>query len=144
MVRSPPMGSGGRAVGSRLGYVRALDGMRAVAILMVIAYHDGRLRGGFVGVDLFFALSGFLITSALQQEHMADAVAAYERAIALDPCNANAHNGLGLAYVRRGDLESAFRHFSDAARLSREPTILQNLERVRAALANRPSGTAPP
>jgi peptidoglycan/LPS O-acetylase OafA/YrhL len=51
-----------------LGYVPALDGLRAVAILMVVAYHDHRLRGGFLGVDVFFALSGFLITSVLLEE----------------------------------------------------------------------------
>ena len=52
----------------RLGYRPALDGLRAVAILLVIAYHDGLLEGGFVGVDVFFALSGFLITSLLVEE----------------------------------------------------------------------------
>jgi peptidoglycan/LPS O-acetylase OafA/YrhL len=51
-----------------LGYLPALDGLRAVAILMVVAYHDHRLRGGFLGVDVFFALSGFLITSILLEE----------------------------------------------------------------------------
>jgi peptidoglycan/LPS O-acetylase OafA/YrhL len=52
----------------RLGQRPALDGLRAVAILAVIAYHDGRLPGGFLGVDVFFALSGFLITTLLLQE----------------------------------------------------------------------------
>jgi len=52
----------------RFGYIPALDGLRAVAILMVVAYHLGWLRGGFLGVDVFFALSGFLITSVLLQE----------------------------------------------------------------------------
>ncbi len=51
-----------------LGYLPALDGLRAVAILMVLVYHDHLLRGGFLGVDVFFALSGFLITSILLQE----------------------------------------------------------------------------
>jgi peptidoglycan/LPS O-acetylase OafA/YrhL len=39
-----------------------------VAILLVMANHDSRLLGGFVGVDIFFALSGFLITSLLVEE----------------------------------------------------------------------------
>jgi peptidoglycan/LPS O-acetylase OafA/YrhL len=51
-----------------LGYLPALDGLRALAILLVVAYHDRWLRGGFLGVDVFFALSGFLITSILLQE----------------------------------------------------------------------------
>jgi peptidoglycan/LPS O-acetylase OafA/YrhL len=51
-----------------LAYLRALDGLRGVAILGVLAYHSRLLPGGFVGVDLFFALSGFLITSLLLHE----------------------------------------------------------------------------
>ena len=56
--------------GSALGYRPALDGLRAVAVGAVVAYHlDGRgLRGGFLGVDTFFVLSGFLITTLLLLE----------------------------------------------------------------------------
>ena len=49
-------------------YRPALDGVRAVAVLSVIAYHVGWLRGGFLGVDIFFVLSGYLITTLLLRE----------------------------------------------------------------------------
>ncbi len=51
-----------------LGYQPALDGLRAVSILAVLAHHSHWLGGGFLGVDLFFALSGFLITALLTEE----------------------------------------------------------------------------
>jgi peptidoglycan/LPS O-acetylase OafA/YrhL len=52
------------------GYHAALDGLRAIAVLSVIAYHDnyGWAKGGFLGVDMFFVLSGFLITTLLVLE----------------------------------------------------------------------------
>jgi peptidoglycan/LPS O-acetylase OafA/YrhL len=57
--------------GSRLGYLPALDGARALAVAGVIVYHldIGLLPGGFLGVDLFFVLSGYLITTLLLREH---------------------------------------------------------------------------
>ena len=54
-----------------LAYVPALDGIRAVAILFVFLYHMGNLRGGWVGVDIFFTLSGYLITLILLTEYEA-------------------------------------------------------------------------
>lgn len=56
---------------SRLPYRPALDGVRAIAVLGVLVFHFGAgwLPGGFIGVDVFFALSGFLITSLLIREH---------------------------------------------------------------------------
>ena len=53
-----------------LGHIRSLDGIRAVAVGAVVLYHAGiaRLQGGFLGVDVFFVLSGFLITSLLVTE----------------------------------------------------------------------------
>ena len=46
----------------------ALDGLRALAVAAVIGFHGGWFLGGWVGVDLFFALSGFLITLLLLRE----------------------------------------------------------------------------
>lgn len=54
----------------RLAYLPALDGLRAVAVALVVAYHleFGWATGGFLGVDLFFVISGFLITTLLLRE----------------------------------------------------------------------------
>ncbi len=57
--------------------VPALDGIRAVAIVAVLLYHHYQYDvpgsrawpGGFLGVDIFFVLSGFLITTLLLREH---------------------------------------------------------------------------
>ena len=56
--------------GLRLGYRPALDGLRGIAILLVLGTHLGLpfLPGGYLGVDIFFVLSGFLITCLLVQE----------------------------------------------------------------------------
>jgi peptidoglycan/LPS O-acetylase OafA/YrhL len=54
----------------RLGYEPALDGVRALAIGGVIGVHYfGQPRAGYLGVDIFFVLSGFLITTLLFSEH---------------------------------------------------------------------------
>jgi peptidoglycan/LPS O-acetylase OafA/YrhL len=52
---------------TRLAYMPALDGVRAFAVVAVMLFHGGipHMAGGFMGVDAFFVLSGFLITSLL-------------------------------------------------------------------------------
>jgi peptidoglycan/LPS O-acetylase OafA/YrhL/CubicO group peptidase (beta-lactamase class C family) len=56
-----------------LPYLPALDGLRALAVAAVLAYHGGlALYGGFLGVETFFALSGFLITALLLAEWRRD------------------------------------------------------------------------
>lgn len=62
-----------------LGFRPSLEGLRGVAVLLVVAFHcltffdfplyERTARGGFIGVDVFFTLSGFLITSLLLAEH---------------------------------------------------------------------------
>lgn len=54
-----------------IGYRKEIDGLRALAVVPVILFHAGfqLFSGGYVGVDIFFVISGFLITSILLQEH---------------------------------------------------------------------------
>ena len=56
---------------SRVPYLPGLDGMRALAVAAVIVYHtnNGWLPGGFIGVEVFFVISGYLITLLLIGEH---------------------------------------------------------------------------
>jgi peptidoglycan/LPS O-acetylase OafA/YrhL len=59
-----------KAVGTQLPYRPGLDGLRALAVTGVVLYHAGVswMPGGFLGVDVFFVLSGYLITSLLLAE----------------------------------------------------------------------------
>lgn len=52
--------------------IDGLDGLRAIAVMVVFLHHTGltSVHGGFIGVDIFFVLSGFLITSILSNEYL--------------------------------------------------------------------------
>jgi peptidoglycan/LPS O-acetylase OafA/YrhL len=58
---------------ANFGHRAEIDGLRALAVLPVILYHGAfpGFSGGYVGVDVFFVISGFLITSIILEEHQA-------------------------------------------------------------------------
>lgn len=70
MTAAPVRAAGRRRTLPVRGEIPALDGIRAIAVLLVMAGHAGvpGVAGGFIGVDVFFVLSGFLITSLLLDE----------------------------------------------------------------------------
>nr|WP_306271346.1 acyltransferase family protein [Ornithinimicrobium sp. HY1793] len=61
---------GPREADPRPGHIHGLDGLRALAVVSVLVFHfaPSALPGGFLGVDIFFVVSGFLITTLLLRE----------------------------------------------------------------------------
>jgi peptidoglycan/LPS O-acetylase OafA/YrhL len=72
LERLTPSSPATPAVGSMrpMGYQPSLDGVRAVSVMAVLLYHAGFswMHGGFYGVEVFFVVSGYLITSLLLEE----------------------------------------------------------------------------
>jgi len=69
---SQPVQESQPAPPEHLAYRPAIDGLRAVAVMLVVLFHAGMpgLANGYVGVDVFFVISGFLITSILLRERL--------------------------------------------------------------------------
>ncbi|WP_169448518.1 acyltransferase family protein [Ornithinimicrobium pekingense] len=63
-------GRGPEGIDPRPGHIPGLDGLRAIAIVSVLVFHfvPAALPGGYLGVDVFFVVSGFLITTLLLRE----------------------------------------------------------------------------
>ncbi len=74
VLRSPASAAGAQAPGvatpAHRGFRADVEGLRALAVVLVLLYHAGLavVPGGFIGVDVFFVISGFLITSLLVRE----------------------------------------------------------------------------
>ena len=87
------------------GYRAHLDGLRAVAVYLVVLFHAGiqRFSGGFIGVDVFFVLSGYLVTQVLMRDLAGGGRVRFARFYArrfrrLLPASAMALVGTAIAY----------------------------------------------
>ena len=84
MTAAPPAPSA--PTSALAGYEPSLDGLRGICIAAVVAFHGcaqagltGWVRGGFIGVSIFFTLSGFLITSLLLRERASSGTVDFAR-----------------------------------------------------------------
>ena len=94
---------------SRVPYLPGLDGMRALAVVAVMVYHANSdwLPGGFLGVEVFFVISGYLITLLLISEHERTDTRRHEGL--LDPAGPAPAAGAVHDAVRAHDLDGAVR-----------------------------------
>lgn len=76
---NPPPAGANDGTGPSVGYMPALDGLRALAVVAVVLYHGevGGIPGGFLGVEIFFVISGYLITALLLSERQRTGSTAY-------------------------------------------------------------------
>jgi len=104
-----------------MGYQPGLDGLRAVSVVAVILYHAGFtwMHGGFLGVEVFFVVSGFLITSLLLEERERTA------GVRLNQFLAAAGATIAPGAVRRADrgwrVDRVVRHGTAAVRYASGP-----------------------
>ncbi|MGF6592027.1 acyltransferase family protein [Pseudomonas sp. 2835] len=70
----------GRVMSKGIPYSPQIDGLRAIAVLLVVFAHVGVsfLQGGYIGVDVFFVISGYLITSILLKEQASESFSFFE------------------------------------------------------------------
>ena len=68
--RPVPRAPAGRVPPPAMGHRPALDGVRAIAVVAVVLFHFdfAWIPGGFLGVDVFFVVSGYLITTLMVEE----------------------------------------------------------------------------
>ena len=109
-------------------HVPALDGLRGAAVAAVVAFHLGYLEGGYLGVDLFFTLSGFLITRLLIAEHQSTggiALGAFlgRRARRLMPALLVMLAGVALVTNAWGSTSDWYTHTAGTFRRHGRPTV---------------------
>ena len=104
-----------RAGAGPTAHLPALDGLRGVAVLAVVGYHlwPGLVPGGFLGVTVFFVLSGFLITRLLLAEHTSTGTIGLRgfwgrRARRLLPASLMTLTVVAVAWMMQGWLTRAF------------------------------------
>src|SRR5213592_3203515 len=124
----------------RLSYLPGLDGLRALAVMAVLLFHDGQrwIPGGFLGVEVFFVISGFLITCVLLESRERTGGVGlkqfwFRRARRLLPTlRALARHACRIRYLLSGRSRAASRRYACRSRLRdqlvlhlRSPVVLR-------------------